>query len=635
MAILIWGGLLLSCMDYRVTANLPPEQGGLTESEPEPDSGGVDVGDSAPPPQECPPWAPPDRAAVDDGCVVPAEPALFDPVIEWRTDQLVTWLTDPDRDNVVSMPTAGDLDGDGVVELVFLTYRDDIDGNGTLRVIRGDGAGGELLSIDGTTCGGKQEPLTVAGGVAIGDLEPDGSLDIVAMSGNGRVLAFEADGTLKWCSDETVGSRTYPSLADLDGDGAAEVLAGPLILSAGGAQLGMGGGGRGGVSHRNRYISYGADLDGDGTPEVVAGSSLYDIRGTELARTGGADGWTAVGDLDDDPTDAELVLVAAEEGTLALYDYDGAQLRELWLLDLPGASAQRFHGGPPTVADFDGDGQAEIGIAGATLYTVYEADGSLLWSQAISDETSAITGSAVFDFEGDGAAEVIYGDEQTLWIFDGASGAVLYADTATASRTQLEYPIVADVDQDGSAEIVFAANDDHFSSAYTGLVVIGSATDAWSDARPLWNQHAYHISNINDDGSIAQPSWPTEGTFRAASAAASIRAPLPSPDLQLGAAEVCTVTCGQDEATVFLSAHNAGTAPSLETTAGWWLGDDTALRADPLPSLTPGEVAALPSLTLTSAEWTDRLSVSLDEEDGVEECEEDNNHIDLGPWPCD
>src|SRR3546814_11060166 len=56
-------------------------------------------------------------------------------------------------------------------------------------------------------------------------------------------------------------------------------------------------------------------------------------------------------------------------------------------------------------------------------------------------------------FANGGRAEVVYSDEQTLWIYDGATGAVRWS-RPMSSGTTIEQPIVADVDGDGQAEIV-------------------------------------------------------------------------------------------------------------------------------------------------------------------------------------
>jgi hypothetical protein len=90
-------------------------------------------------------------------------------------------------------------------------------------------------------------------------------------------------------------------------------------------------------------------------------------------------------------------------------------------LTLPGNGA----GGPPTVADFDGDGKAEIGVAQQNLYSMLKPNYGTMRDRrrlAGAEPRSlqlAVTGSSVFDFEGDGKAEVIYADECFLWVFDG------------------------------------------------------------------------------------------------------------------------------------------------------------------------------------------------------------------------
>src|SRR3546814_3228283 len=85
-------------------------------------------------------------------------------------------------------------------------------------------------------------------------------------------------------------------------------------------------------------------------------------------------------------------------------------------------------GGPPTVADFDGDGRPEVGTAGRTHYVVFDpdedGDDSVLWTNETIDISSAVTGSTVFDFDNDGSAEVVYRDEQNLYIRNGSDGAL-------------------------------------------------------------------------------------------------------------------------------------------------------------------------------------------------------------------
>ncbi|MCA9709788.1 MAG: VCBS repeat-containing protein [Myxococcales bacterium] len=164
---------------------------------------------------------------------------------------------------------------------------------------------------------------------------------------------------------------------------------------------------------------------------------------------------------------------------------------------------------PATVHDFDGDGAPEYAVSSANDYTVYESDASIVWTAPVQDLSGIAAGTA-FDFLGDGIAEAMYTDEINLYVFDG-TGSVLFQ-VARGSGTLSEYPVVADVDNDGSAEILFVSN----SSAPT-LQVTADVDDRWIQARRIWNQHAYHVTNVREDGTIPQfepPSWNALNTFR-------------------------------------------------------------------------------------------------------------------------
>jgi hypothetical protein len=78
--------------------------------------------------------------------------------------------------------------------------------------------------------------------------------------------------------------------------------------------------------------------------------------------------------------------------------------------------------------------------------------------------------------------------------------------------------VVADVDNDGSAEIVVvsATNWDGVQTSPT-VQVIRDAEDRWIQARRIWNQHTYHVTNVREDSVIPQleqPSWRELNTFR-------------------------------------------------------------------------------------------------------------------------
>jgi PKD repeat protein len=147
------------------------------------------------------------------------------------------------------------------------------------------------------------------------------------------------------------------------------------------------------------------------------------------------------------------------------------------------------------------------------------------WSAATSDRSSSVTGSSVFDFDGDGSAEVVYADEYFLCIYRGTDDQVLF-ETPVGSRTRLELPVIADVDNDNNAEIVVAANNDLFHGPYHGILVFCDANDTWVNTRKIWNQHAYNVTNVNDDGTI--PQYAAKTTGRPLTTSARTRSQSPS-----------------------------------------------------------------------------------------------------------
>src|SRR5262249_38061338 len=130
-------------------------------------------------------------------------------------------------------------------------------------------------------------------------------------------------------------------------------------------------------------------------------------------------------------------------------------------------------------------------------FSVFERDGSVLWTSLVSDESGCAAGTG-FDFDGDGIAEAIYGDEDYSLVFNGLTGAELLK-TPRTSRTLIEYPVVADIDNDGSAEILVVSSDSiHDGVAPIGWTVqaIRDKEDRWIQARRIWNQHTYHVTNV-------------------------------------------------------------------------------------------------------------------------------------------
>ena len=111
----------------------------------------------------------------------------------------------------------------------------------------------------------------------------------------------------------------------------------------------------------------------------------------------------------------------------------------------------------------------------------------------------------MFDFQGDGAAEVVYGDECYLRVYDGSDGSV-QLEIPNNSATIHEYPLVVDVDGDGNSEILVTSNGSACGGnpQTKGLYVYGDMFDQWVPTRRVWNQHAYHVTNVESNGGIPQ-----------------------------------------------------------------------------------------------------------------------------------
>lgn len=128
----------------------------------------------------------------------------------------------------------------------------------------------------------------------------------------------------------------------------------------------------------------------------------------------------------------------------------------------------------------------------------------------------------MFDFEGKGNASVVYSDQCNFRVYDGKTGATLVQEK-NASCTAYETPIVVDIDGSGRAKVLVPNSNvcqytcdwptgsrQLSSSPYVGLKALRSPSDKWVNTRSVWNQHTYHVTNVNLDGSLPFPepnSW--------------------------------------------------------------------------------------------------------------------------------
>ena len=450
---------------------------------------------------------------------------------------------------IITTPVTGDVSGDGIPDVVVPAYTGTVYHDPVLVAIHG-ATGETLWVIDRSVAAIAAE----GEGTALANFDPsDDALEVAYRLDSGGFRIVDGDGTTELAIRTGPNERGTIEFADLNADGTPDLVLGcnaydgtdpetPAsdLFNVGSCLAG----GYGATSI--------ADLDLDGRPEVTSGAVAVNDDGTILwGSATGTHALTAVADLDVNGTPEVIAVVGGN--VRILEGATGAAWSGLAPLAIPGGGV----GGAPTVADFDGDGLPEIAAAGQAFYTVYDLDcfatppraggtcstGStdgILWSTATQDLSSSVTGSSVFDFQGDGVAEVVYNDECFLHVYDGATGRELLADPIpNSSRTGFEYPTVVDVDGDGNSEIVVIANRDQavardncpaaYAAAFgvpiaslpaayrngtTGVYAYGDPDDRWVGTRRVWNQYSYHVTNIGADGSVPMveaDNWSTPG----------------------------------------------------------------------------------------------------------------------------
>jgi len=508
----------------------------------------------------------------------------IDPLLEWWWPGVS--YGGLDYENVIVAPAVGDVDGDGIPDVVVVVYSGSSGSNSLIAVLsgEGDGAGGGqlLFTIPSLSDPSAPEPFWL-GSVALANFDADPGLEIVYGIDGGGVRIADNTGVGELGVRQSGGANTENwgglSVADLNHDGMPDVIVrchvmdGNDISNAALDLMDVPGCGENSVV---------ADLNQDGLDEVIDASRATSADPNNLGgvpfwtgNNGVPSGFIAVADLFPAIPGPEVInirdgffVMDGQSGDVLVGNASGTLVNQV--IPIPGGGI----GGPPTVADFDGDGLPEVSSAGQAAYVVYDPDcyspplraggqcasnttDLTLWSTPTQDLSSSRTGSSVFDFQGDGPAEVLYNDECFLHIYDGTTGTELLDPVVpSSSRTAAEYPLVADVDGDGNAEMVVISNGDQavdrddcdtswkaagvsidwlcqhtnctsggacdglgqcndvmsggFLDSFQcdannvcqqaggthGVFVYGDSFDSWVKTRPVWNQFAYHATNF-------------------------------------------------------------------------------------------------------------------------------------------
>ena len=448
-----------------------------------------------------------------------------------------------------STPALGDLDADGDLDVV-------------------SGAAGTGTSLYFANTGGAESPAfalvgillpgEVAGSMALGDLDADGDLDLVAGLGSGAFAYFENTGSATShafaartgaanpLNGHDIGANSRPALGDLDGDGDLDLVANDEAIAGGfdyfentgdaatpafalrtGAANPLNG--QGTLGNHPALV----DLDGDRDLDLVSGTQtggfrLFQNTGSALspafieltgaanpvgAQDAGIFSAPAFGDLDGDG-DADLVSGNYDGTFQTIRDFAGRSVPRVG----PGANPLFGFdvGAIATVAlgDLDGDGDLDA-VSGSNYgdFQYFENTGSAAsfafvlrvgGANPLSGRDVGIYSSPTLgDLDGDGDLDLVSGSASGPLFFASNTGTALAPafsglGTLAVGPHSTGKPSLADLDDDGDLDLVVGDGAGLFSYLErTGTSISTAFVERTGDANPL---------DGRDVGSVAAPA---------------------------------------------------------------------------------------------------------------------------------
>ena len=319
-------------------------------------------------------------------------------------------------------------------------------------------------------------------GVAFGDFNNDGNLDIVGAAESNGLKVYLGDGKGNWSAvashPAASGGFSDVRVGDIDKDGNADIVVGTTGIKV------YKGNGAGGFSD----ISAASGLP---TTDNWRGIALGDVNKDGNPDIGATSGW------------------GSSKG-IAVYTGDGTGKFKANSTGLPG-NQDRDTG--IVFADFNADGNLDLAAGGTPGVTVYYGNGgsggAMSWtSSGTGLPTSRFSGVNSTDFNKDGMPDIILsaynaGSGAGLRAYKNVNNGTSWTSSSTGLNNSGDFLDISygDFDGDSCVDLLTAGS---YSSTYGIAIFYGDGTGSWtynSTGLPLGYQHVgTDVGDFNKDG---------------------------------------------------------------------------------------------------------------------------------------
>jgi hypothetical protein len=354
--------------------------------------------------------------------------------------------------------------------------------------------------------------------VVLGDLDRDGTLDLVVAHIDFTVDVLLGDGTGDFVdSGQTIGNGNTASLLafDADGDSYLDLFLGNIDTGSGNSDELWLNDGNGTFADSAQSLGSAdttalavGDFDGNGTLDLIAGSDgaanvLWSNDGTGNFSDAGVELGSgespslSVGDLDHD-------------GALDVVIGNTSAVGEVYLGDGAGGftdSGQELEAGQSVLGDLDRDGDLDLVKVSSSNQlgtwtnpgTGVFVDSGFRWGEA------TVSALALADVDGSGYSDVIVGVSDApdeIWLNDGAGEfevRILVENSEATTGVAL-----GDLDSDGDLDLL-AGHDGALPRAHFNSLSATFGTTSWTDsaqALAAGNTHDLAVGDVDGDGDL-------------------------------------------------------------------------------------------------------------------------------------